>query len=278
MSKHEWSQTIAAIDTTCTIISAFQDQNGASISELAAELDVSPATIHAHLVSLKKQRFVRQENQIYELGTRLLTLGEHVRNNSPLYTASKDEVERLATETGECAHSIIQHADKLYALYERFGENAVGIEFHDRKRERPLNYLRCTATGKAILANLPESEVTEILDSHGMPRQSPNTITDRKILFEDLEDIRERGFALADEEQMNGIRAVGVPVTSPVGEVVGALVVSGPTTRLEDELFKEELPSKLMGAANVAEVNLQTTTLDGELDSVPHKASSDSCF
>lgn len=266
MSKHEGSRTIAAIDTTCTIVGALQDQNGATISELAAELDVSPATIHAHLASLKKQGFVTQENQTYELGPRLLTLGEHVRNNSSLYKASKDEVERLATETGECAHLIIQHEDKLYALYERFGENAVGIEFHDRKRERPLNHLHCTAAGKAILANLPESEVTDILDSHGMPRRTPNTITDREALFEDLERIRERGFALADEEQMNGIRAVGVPVTSPVGEVVGALAISGPTTRLKGDLFKEELPNKLMRAANVTEVNLQTTTLDSELD------------
>jgi len=266
MSNHEGSRTIAAIDTTCSIIDALQDQSEASISELAEEVDVSPATIHAHLASLKKQGLVKQENESYELGPRFLALGEHVRNNSSLYKASKDEIERLATETGECAHLIIQHNDNLYALYERFGENAVGIEFHDRKRERPLNHLHCTAAGKAILANLPKSEVTDILDSHGMPKRTPNTITDRDTFIKNLEQISERGYALADEEQMNGIRAVGVPVTSLTGVVVGALAVSGPTTRLKGELFNEELPNKLRRAANIAEVNLQTTTLDGQLN------------
>jgi DNA-binding IclR family transcriptional regulator len=266
MSKPEGSRTIAAIDTTCEIIGALQNQNGGTISDLAEEIDVSSATIHAHLASLKKHGLVSQTHHSYDLGPRLLALGEHVRNNSTLYEAAKDEVERLATETGECAHLIIQHNGKLYALYERFGENAVGIEFHDRKRERPINHLHCTAAGKAILANLPKSEVTDILESHGMPRRTPKTFTDREALFKDLERIRERGFALADEEQMKGIRAVGVPVKSPTDEVIGALALSGPTTRLKDDLFKEDLPNRLMRAANVAEVNLQTTTLDGDLD------------
>ena len=265
MSKHEGSRTIAAIDTTCEIIRALQDRKGGSISELADDTDVSLATIHAHLASLKRHGLVKQDHHSYELGPRLLALGEHVRNNSELFKASKEEVDRLATETGECAHLIIQHEDNLYALYERFGENAVGVEFHDRKRERPLHHLHCTAAGKAILAYLPQSEVTDILDSHGMPRRTANTITDRETLFEDLEETRERGFALNHEEQMNALRAVGIPVTSPSGTVLGALAVSGPTARLKGDLFEEELPNKLMRAANVAEVNFQTT-VDDDLD------------
>lgn len=263
MSDYEGSRTIAAIDTTCAIIDTLQDQNGATISDLSEGVDVSPATIHAHLASLRKHGLVKQDDQSYELGPRLLALGEHVRNKSSLYTASQDEVERLARETGECAHLIIEHDAKLYALYERFGENAVGVEFHDRKRERALNDLHCTAAGKAILADLPAAEVTEILDSHGMPRRTPNTITNRETLFDDLERSRKRGFAVADEEQLSGIRAVGVSVTSPMGAVVGALAVSGPTTRLKGDLFNETLPSKLTRAANIAEVNLQPTSLDG---------------
>lgn len=265
MTSQDGSRMIDSVDTTCRIIGELQDQNGGTISELDEGVNVSSATIHAHLATLKKQGLVRQEGQTYELGPRLLTLGEHVRNNSTLFKASKEQVESLAEETGECAHLIVQHGGKLYALYERFGDNAVGIEFHDRKRERPLSHLHCTAAGKAILAHIPEEEVTRILDTQGLPQRTSNTITNREALYDDLERVRERGYAVVDEEQMNGIRAVGVPVTSPTDTVVGALAVSGPTTRLQGELFDEELPDELMRSANVCEVDLQTRTMSGEL-------------
>ena len=266
MSQQSGSRTVASIETTCKVIEELRTQGTGTISTIADEIDVSPATIHAHLATLKQQGLVKQERQSYQLGPRLLTLGEHVRNHSELYQASKEQIENLAKETGECAHLIIQHEGKLYALYERFGESAVGIEFHDRKRERPLNHLHCTAAGKSILANLSREQVTEILNRQGMPQNTQQTITDRDELFDELQTIRERGYALADEEQMNGIRAVGVPINSLADEVVGALAISGPTTRLQGELFHEELPNKLMRAANVCEVNLQTTTFGADLE------------
>jgi DNA-binding IclR family transcriptional regulator len=108
---------------------------------------------------------------------------------------------------------------------------------------------------------LPESRVDDIVSEVGLPQVTSNTITDPDTLFAELETVRERGYSFADEEQMTNIRAVAAPITLEDGTVAGALAISGPTSRLQGEQFREELPQKVVDTANVCEVNLQTESL-----------------
>jgi DNA-binding IclR family transcriptional regulator len=110
--------------------------------------------------------------------------------------------------------------------------------------------------GKAILAHLPESRVHEILDRHGLPEKTEQTITERDALFEELSEIRERGVAFDREERLSGLRCVAVPILSNSSRVEGALSVSGPTSRMQGERFESELPERLRSAANVIELNI----------------------
>jgi DNA-binding IclR family transcriptional regulator len=221
--------------------------------------------VHTYLSTLQEYGFVVQTDEGYKLGPQLLTLGEYVRNHSELYQAAKDQIENLAEETGECAHLLIESNGQLYAIYERFGENAVGVGYHNRKRERPLTHLHCTAAGKAILAHLPEGRIEEIVARYGLPQNTPNTITDADNLFEAVEEIRERGYSFADEEQIENLRAVAAPITPPESGVVGALAVSGPLARLKGDLYREELPELVTQAANICELNLQSRNPREEL-------------
>lgn len=256
------TRTIESVLTTTDIIEILRKQDGATISEIAAELDLTPGTIHTHLSTLKERDYVIQTGGEYRLGYHLLALGESVRNHHELYRAAKDEIESLAEETGESAHLIIEHDGRIFALYERFGKEAVGVEFHKRKREQPLTHLHCTAAGKAILSQLSEERASEVLDRRGLPRLTENTITDREELIDDLETSRERGYAFSDEEQMTGIRAVGAPIGGQNDDPVGAIAISGPTARLQSETFQERLPQMVVQATNICEVNLQTERTD----------------
>jgi len=252
---------IQSVANACELIEALRETDVSTVTELADQLDLSPGTIHTYLATLREHSFVVQTESEYRLGPQLLTLGEYVKNHSEFYQASKEQIEKLADETGECAHLITEHDGQLYALDEQFGENAVGVEYHNRKRERPLTHLHCTAAGKAILAHLPDERVEGIISWFGLPQNTQNTITDPDNLFEELETIADRGYSFANEEQMENIRAVGAPVTLPSQGVVGAIAISGPTARLRGERFHEEFPRKITNAANVCEVNLQTKNL-----------------
>jgi DNA-binding IclR family transcriptional regulator len=258
------TRTITSVTNAFDIIKHIRRHGGATVSKVAAEMDLTPSTVHTYLATLREANYVVKEGGAYRLGPQLLTLGEFVRHHDKLFRAAKEQVEELAEETGESVHLIIEHDGKLFGLYERFGENAVGIEYHNRKREQPLNHLHCTAAGKAILSELPDDEVEGIVEKSGMPRNTNQTITDRDRLLEELETLRERGYAQADEEQMEGLRAVGAPVVTPQSGVVGAIAVSGPTARLSGERFEEYIPEMVVQAANICEINLQTVAAVGE--------------
>ena len=130
--------------------------------------------------------------------------------------------------------------------------DAVTPDTHTGKRRSLHN----TALGKAILAHLPDDRVSEILDRHGLPAATPNTITDRDRLHETLAGIRERGVAYCGGERVEGLRCVAAPVLGSDDEVLGAISVATPTTRLTGERFATEVHELVLQAANVVAINV----------------------
>jgi len=117
--------------------------------------------------------------------------------------------------------------------------STVGKQFH----------LHQTAAGKAILSRLPRERVNE----WGLPASTENTITDREELLSDLDAVAERGVAFNDEEQLEGVRAAGVPVDGPDGRVVGAFSVASPANRMTEDRFETGIPKMHLGFANESE-------------------------
>lgn len=254
-------RTVQSVETSCEILRCLRREAGNTVSSIADELALSPGCVHTHLATLKQYGYVVQEGDQYTVGPQFLPMGEYVRNTSSLYNAAKDEVDDLVDRTGEAVHVIIEHHGRLYALYERFGWNAVGVTFHREKRQTALRHLHCTAAGKAILAHVPEEQFVAIINESGLPEMTEQTITKIDALVEELETVRERGVAFADEEQIEGLRAAGVPVHDPDGSVLGAIALSGPVSRLKEARFREDVPEMLLDAAQVAELTIQTEEL-----------------
>lgn len=249
------SRTLSTVDTAVSVVRALEELNGARVAELVDYLDLSKSTVYNHLATLRKNNLVAKDGDSYHLSLQFLLLGEYVRNQQILYQVGKEEVEALAEKTGEYAHlSTEQHGLRISLLKVR-GERAVGSQYQRSKIQRPDN-LHASSTGKAILAFLPRSRVEEIVDQHGLPAKTEATITDREALFDELEQIRERGYAYNDEEEIRGFRAIGAPIEDPSGQVLGSVSVSGPTSLLQGEQFQEHVPKLVTQSANVIEVNI----------------------
>lgn len=250
-------RTIKSVETTFEIIEYLRRKKTGTISEIADELDRSPGTVHTHLSTLRKWGFVVQPDQQYRLGPQFLPFGEHVRHHSELYQAAHEQVDELAQQTSEAAHLIIEYDGRIYTLYEHFGSDAVGVEYHSKKRQTPLDHLHCTAAGKVIIAHASKERRRQLLTECDFQPTGVNTITDPNEFRSELETVADRGVAFANEEQIKGIRAVGAPIVAQDGPVLGAITVSGPTTRLKAERFRDHIPSEVLHAAEVAELNLQ---------------------
>ena len=243
---------VKATKTAFTIIDALRANDGAGVSELAAQLDMPTSTIHDHLRTLENEEYLISEDGEYRVGARFLELGEQVRNRMKVYTVARPEVEDLAEQTGEHANLMIEEHGRGVFLYKARGDEAVQLDTHAGMRVP----LQTTALGKTILANRPREEVDAILDRHGLPAITEKTITDRDELYDVLDDVKERGFAFDDEERVAGMRCVAAPITDSTDRAIGAVSISGPKSRMLGESFNDEIPQLVLRSANVIEVNL----------------------
>lgn len=255
MSNPTSPRTLKTVDTASAVLEGLVELDGAGVTELADHLDVSKSTAYTYLKSLEGQEFVSKRGDTYRLSYRFLLLGEYVRNDSLLYRFGRGEVDRVAEELGHYAHLVVEEYGRGVSIYEAKGESAADYEYQETKLQRP-SPLHVTASGKAILSQLPEERVDEVVDEHGLERWTEHTITEDAALREELETVRERGFAYNDEEEIEGFRAVAAPVCGADGSVLGAVTVSGPTSFLDDESLRTGLPEHVTTAATNVEVSI----------------------
>jgi DNA-binding IclR family transcriptional regulator len=243
---------VNALETSLTIVETLKEQEHATLTELAQEVDLPKSTVFNHAKTLERNEYLVNDGGSYRVGCRFLELGAKARDYHDVYEIARQEVDRLAAETGEISALIIEEHGYGVFLHREEGTQAVHIDSYVGQRI----YLHGAALGKAILASLPRERVDGIVDQHGLPALTPNTITDREELSAELDRIEGRGVALDDQERLNGLRGVAVPLTDADGNVLGSMSIAGPTSRVQDERFREEFPAKIKDAADVVELNV----------------------
>ncbi|MFP9061672.1 IclR family transcriptional regulator [Natrialbaceae archaeon A-chndr2] len=252
MGKRNRKNRVATTETVFLIIETLQSMEGARVSEVAEELDLAKSTIHRHLMTLKERGYVVKEGDEYHPGLRFLDIGQYARQRKEAYLMAKPKVEAIAEKTGERTQFMVEENGRAVYVHIVHGENAVltdpgignGIPLH------------ATSAGKSILAHLPKWKVSKMLEKQPLSKETSATITDPDELRENLKEIRERGYSFNEQENLHGLRAVGVPVRGSAGDVIGALSVSGPTHRMKGSFFREELPNLLLGTVNELELNI----------------------
>lgn len=243
---------IMAVENTVTILKKVAELNGAGVTELADHLDITKGTVHNHLSTLEENELVVKDGDQFRLGLRFFEFGEQIKDQYKIYEVGVPEVDKLAEETGELGNILVEeHGQGIY-LYRAKGENALSLDTGIGSRV----YLHQTGLGKAILAHLPEERVDEIINEHGLESNTKHTLTTRDALCEDLEQIRERGYALDMEERGEGIRCVAAPVITNDGIVRGAVSVAGPASRMHGEHVESTVSDLVKRAANVISINL----------------------
>lgn len=251
MNDHDKPGMVKSDETLFSIIEQLKAKDGAGVTELASELNLAKSAIHKHLQTMVQHGFAVKQDEQYHLGFQFLNLGEYKRNRYSVYHAAKSSIDELAQETGEMAWLIIEENGLGMYLYGDCGQTEVRVE----SLLGSWTQLHNNSAGKAILAHLSRERVNTIIDQHGLPRVTENTITDRDALFEELEAIHEQGYAINRGEDIEGIRAIGAPITFE-GKIHGALSLAGAAGRLTQDGREQALVDRLLTAADDVEVNL----------------------
>jgi DNA-binding IclR family transcriptional regulator len=208
-------------------------KNGIGVTELATELNMYKSTIHRVLTTLARLGYVEQNSESgrYKLGYKLLDISSRLLDSIDVRREALPFLQELADETNEVVHLVVLNKGEV--VYIEKVEGSETIRMHSRVGNRAP--VHCTGVGKAILAYLPEQEVREIIHHYGLQPHTPYTLSNLQDLLENLEQIRQRGYALDLEENEIGISCIAVPIWDYTGAVVASISVSGPTTRMQPE-------------------------------------------
>ncbi|MFB4301198.1 IclR family transcriptional regulator [Actinomadura sp. NTSP31] len=230
------AEAVRSLERAFELLEHLADAGGEmALSELTEVSGLPMPTIYRLMRTLVNHGYVRQEpSKRYALGPRLIRLGEGA--NRLLGTWARPVLSQLVDEVGETANMAVLEGDEAVYVAQVPSKHSMRMFTEVGRRVQP----HCTGVGKALLSQLPDARVREILGRTGMDAHTPNTFTDQDALLSELRRIRERGYAVDDEEQEIGVRCVAVPL--PGAPALTALSVSGPSARMTREAVADVVP------------------------------------
>jgi DNA-binding IclR family transcriptional regulator len=198
------------------------------------------------LVTLEEHGFVRQDPTTgkYRLGVVCLELGSQFLKNNDTRRSSMNVMQRLRDQFGETVHLGILDGNEIVYLEKVTGSHAIGLMSSRVGGRAPAN---ATAIGKVLLAHLSADERLARFPRQKLQRCTDATITDWHEFEEELERVRESGFALDNQEFERGVKCAAAPVYSHKG-VVAALSISAPVERMEEHIKKHGLVDEIKKA------------------------------
>jgi DNA-binding IclR family transcriptional regulator len=250
-SSKDSKQMIQSVASSLEIINVLSHADDSmSVTQVSDAVGLSPSSVHKHLQTLREYGFVTKKETNYQLGLEFLNIGGEVREFHLKNTNIKPQLQSLSQETGRNTYFTVEESGQAIILFREVGENGVPLSARIGTRY----YMHQIAGGKAILSEYPRARVEEIIQQHGLPAATEHTITDPETLFEDLEKVRELGYATTREESTQGVQAIAAPVTHPEQGVLGACAIGGPVHQIRDE--EEELVRRLQSTVNELELTI----------------------
>lgn len=213
--------------------------NGRSttLAEAARRTGLHRSTAHHLLQTLVGLGYLRQDPDTrgYELAAKPFMLTGQSWTPAQLAELAGPFLGELTRRSGEGSSFAVYRDGEVTVVAKREPDGPVRV-VQDIGARRPIH---CTAVAKAILPWLPAPEVAGLLARIRFTRQTPKTITTRSAFEIELRRIRTSGYALDDEEHVEGIRCIAMPVFSHAGQVVGSMCSLGPKNRMTQQRLRE---------------------------------------
>jgi IclR family acetate operon transcriptional repressor len=226
--------------------------DGVQLSEVARQGGFPLSTAHRLAGSLVRDGFVTfdESTRRYHLGLKLFALASRVSNAHGFAGAALPILQDLAAATREAAlMSVLEGQNQLYVHYVK-GPQQVNV-IGEPGRLGPLHN---TSMGKVLIAFAPKQVRERLVETLPLEATGPNTITDREAFADEIARVRQRGYALADQEHEAGIRAIGVPVLAGDGNAMAAISIASPVFRLSVQECIDLAPTLTEAARRLAVV------------------------
>lgn len=231
-------EIVQSVDRTLTILEVLSDYNeGLGITEISKLIDLHKSTVYRLLGTLIYKGYVIQDmaSNKYKLSLKLYELGCKRVSSMDILKSSKSYTEKLMKRVNEVVHLVIRDENDIVYIDKVEADNTIRMASTIGRRSP----LYCTSVGKAILSYLPEEEVKQIWENSKIEKLTEYTITDFNVFQKELAEIKEKGYAIDNEENELGVRCIGAPVFNHNGSIEGAISISGPAIRVTKEKIEE---------------------------------------
>ncbi len=239
---------VQSVDRALSILGILARLGEVGVTEIAAELGVHKSTAFRLMSTLERHDLVEQagDRGKYRLGVGLLRLAGATTARLDVVQEARPLCRKLAADTGETINiAVLSDRSALY-LDQASGGSA--LQSHNWVGQHiPLH---ATSNGKVLLSDLPAAEVNRRVGA--LSAYTPETITSRRRLRQELEEVRERGYAVAVDELEIGLTALAAPIRNAHGDVIASMSVSGPTFRLGKGRAEELVPVLVAAADEVS--------------------------
>jgi IclR family transcriptional regulator, acetate operon repressor len=253
-----WADTtsqnqIKSLDRAMEVLERLSEMGGATLSDFAADLGQSPASVYRVLFTLEARGIVDFEpgSQSWHIGAGAFLIGSRFLRRTSLVERARPALRNLMEKTGETANLGIERNGQALFVSQ--------VETHANMRAffppGTMSPMHASGIGKALLAQMDDARLAEIVSRHGLERFTRNTLTDYDALMADLAAARARGYAVDAEEKNDGMRCIAAPIFDMHGEAVAGLSISGPSARIPDTAIPE-LATSVIKAAQVVTVGI----------------------
>jgi DNA-binding IclR family transcriptional regulator len=243
-------ERLSSVATAMRLLKAFpEDEVDVGISALAKRLGIAKSTVHRLASTLVSEGMLEQvrDSGKYRLGVGLFRLGALVRRRMEVSSEARSSLYELRAAINESVHLAILDGAEIMYIYNL--ESTHAIRSHSDLGVRKAAH--ATAEGQAILAYRPPEVVDRVIAA-GLPAYTPRTITNAERLHKALAAVRQRGCAIDDEESEIGMVCIAAPIRDDSGEVVAALGIAGPATRLSKKAVAGVVPQVIATADQVS--------------------------
>jgi DNA-binding IclR family transcriptional regulator len=229
---------LRTFDKGLTILEGLAEigRHGTTTVELGRRLGLHRTTVHRFLQTLARRGYAEQisDSDRYRVGLKVLGLASATMAGLSLRDVAMPILEALNQATNETVHLVMMDRGEVVTIDRIEAEHPVALRTYIGAR-RPAY---CSAAGKAMLAYMPQTQVDQVL-ALGMPPRTAKTITDPVQFKAQLWEVTRRGFALDDEENLEGVRCAAAPVFNLEGRLAGGISLSAPAMRVYDARLLE---------------------------------------
>lgn len=240
VKKDKSEYIIQAVSHALDLLEQFHDDvDELGVTELSKRLKLHKNNVFRLLATLESRGYIEQNKatENYRLGLKALELGQTFIKQMGLLRQAKPILERMVEESNETSYVAIYKENHI--VYLDVVETNLTVRVVSRVGSRLPAY--CTAAGKVHMAFMTDEELEELLAEMKFVQHTPTTITDQEKLKKALAEVREKGYAIDDEELDPGVRCIAAPIRDYTRRIVGAISVSGPSMRINDQRVVDEL-------------------------------------